>query len=56
MLTVEDDGSGFAADERKPDRFGLVGLGERVRLLGGELRVETSPGVGCRIEAVIPLG
>ena len=46
VLTVEDDGRGFAPT-RTPDRFGLVGLGERVRLLGGKLDIETAPGVGA---------
>lgn len=55
VLTVEDDGRGFAADALRPDRFGLVGLGERVRLLGGRLDIETAPGVGARLEASIPL-
>jgi two-component system NarL family sensor kinase len=55
VLTVEDDGRGFAADDLKPERFGLVGLSERARLLGGELRIEAAPGSGTRIEAVIPL-
>ncbi|MFI5011526.1 MAG: GAF domain-containing sensor histidine kinase [Hyphomicrobiales bacterium] len=56
VLVVEDDGRGFAADDRRPDRFGLVGLRERVRLLGGQLSVEARPGSGARLEARIPLG
>ena len=55
MLTIEDDGRGFAADTLPPDRFGLVGLGERVRLLGGKLDIETAPGVGARLQASVPL-
>jgi two-component system NarL family sensor kinase len=55
VLLIADDGSGFAADDRKPDRFGLVGLVERARLLGGELRVDAAPGSGTRVEASIPL-
>jgi two-component system NarL family sensor kinase len=55
VLTVEDDGKGFAPKTRKSDRFGLVGLEERVRLLGGELRLESRPGGGARLEAALPL-
>ncbi|SEC91323.1 two-component system, NarL family, sensor kinase [Rhizobiales bacterium GAS191] len=55
LLTIEDDGRGFSPKARKPDRFGLVGLDERVRLLGGELRVESRPGGGARLEAALPL-
>jgi signal transduction histidine kinase len=35
--------------------FGLIGLNERVKLLGGSLRIESSPGAGTRVEVVIPL-
>ena len=39
-----------------PDRFGVVGMGERARLLGGSLTIETSPGGGTAIDVVVPLG
>lgn len=35
--------------------FGLIGVGERVSLLGGEFRIQSTPGVGTRIEVVVPL-
>jgi len=53
-LVVEDDGLGFDADQVAADRFGLVGLNERTRLLGGTLRLETGPGEGTRLEIVLP--
>ena len=44
-LMVEDDGCGF--DTGGADgRLGLVGIRERVELLGGDLRIESSPGGG----------
>jgi two-component system NarL family sensor kinase len=55
VLTVEDDGKGFSPQAPKLGRFGLVGLDERVRLLGGELRVTSRPGGGARLEAALPL-
>jgi two-component system, NarL family, sensor kinase len=69
-LVIEDDGQGFDADvvgtqahdqrERDPGggpgRYGLIGLNERAKLLGGTLRLESSPGTGTRIEIQIPLG
>jgi len=55
MLTVEDDGKGFTPQDRKPESLGLIGLSERARLLGGELRVVATPGSGARLEARIPL-
>ncbi len=57
VLRVVDDGVGFrTADPRKPLSLGLVGLRERAQLMRGELRVESSPGTGTRIEAQIPIG
>jgi two-component system NarL family sensor kinase len=55
-LRVEDDGVGFDPTALPPDRFGVVGMGERARLLGGALTIETSPGRGTAIEVVVPLG
>ena len=53
-LTIEDDGRGFDPDEVEENRFGLVGLNERARLLGGVLRLETGPGEGTRLEVTLP--
>jgi two-component system NarL family sensor kinase len=52
---VEDDGRGFDAAQVEGARFGLVGMNERVRLLGGRLQIESSPGAGTRIEVAVPL-
>ncbi|MBC5783140.1 PAS domain-containing sensor histidine kinase [Ramlibacter sp. USB13] len=56
LLRVEDDGIGFRLGApRPPQSLGLVGLRERAQLLRGEVRVESSPGAGTRVEARIPL-
>jgi signal transduction histidine kinase len=61
-VSVEDDGCGFDREEALRDapaelRFGLSGMVERVRMLGGELELETAPGRGTRIGFVLePLG
>src|SRR5215212_9450204 len=52
-LVVEDDGRGFPASETPADRHGLVGMGERARMLGGTLDVRSSPGEGTRVEATV---
>lgn len=54
-LVVADDGRGFDPETAPQDRFGLVGLSERARLLGGSLRLETSPGEGTRVEVILPV-
>lgn len=57
-LTVSDDGVGFdpAAPPRSSELggFGLRGMYERARLLGGELTVDTAPNQGTRITVRIP--
>ncbi len=54
VLVVEDDGSGF--DPGGPtDGLGLAGMRERVALVGGRLKVETSTDSGTTIAADIPL-
>jgi signal transduction histidine kinase len=52
-LLVRDNGSGF--DPRaKSEGFGLLGMHERVALLGGELQVESSFDGGTTIRARLP--
>lgn len=54
-LSVTDDGVGFEVGQPRDGRFGLVGMRERVRLLGGELCVDSRPGGGTRVDATVPL-
>jgi len=56
VISVRDNGAGFAVDSaRKPNSFGLLGLRERAYLLGGEVRVTSTPGSGTEIEVRLPL-
>ena len=55
-LRVCDDGVGFdARASRKPGSLGIAGLRERVQLLQGSARIESSPGRGTTVEAFIPV-
>jgi signal transduction histidine kinase len=62
-LEIEDDGQGFEprplqeVPMRPPGQGGrgLVGIRERVELLGGTLTIDASSGQGTRISAVFPL-
>lgn len=54
-LTVEDDGSGFEPQGAAPDgHFGLVGIQERVKRLGGSVRVESAIELGTRVIIRVP--
>jgi signal transduction histidine kinase len=44
-----------AAAARKPESFGLLGMNERLRMLGGTLALRSAPGQGTTVEARVPL-
>lgn len=54
-VAVQDWGQGFDPRAVAGDHFGLEGIRERVRLLGGELVVDSTPGCGTRVHATLPL-
>jgi signal transduction histidine kinase len=59
QLAIEDDGRGFAFSGRisEPELDGLRApavIRERVRLIQGELTIESKPGCGSRIEVRVP--
>ena len=53
VLTIQDNGSGFDVDREKG--LGLLGMGERVTQLGGDLQVISEAGRGTLISVVLPL-
>lgn len=55
QLAIEDDGRGLVQDAGRKT-FGLLGMRERIKMLGGELEIAGAPGRGTRIEARIPKG
>ena len=55
LIIVDDNGVGMPPEsERKKNAFGLLGMGERVQLLGGGFCVESGSEGGTRIEASLP--
>jgi two-component system sensor histidine kinase UhpB len=52
-LAIEDDGRGI--DPQAPAGFGLRGMQERVRALGGACTIAAATGGGTRVRVVIPL-
>jgi PAS domain S-box-containing protein len=56
-LLVADDGRGFHLEEQSgiAPGMGLIGMAERMKLLGGEFPIESEPGRGTRLTAYAPL-
>jgi two-component system sensor histidine kinase UhpB len=52
VVSVVDDGQGMAAD--RGAGYGLLGMSERVRALGGSLEVASTPGAGVAVTATLP--
>lgn len=57
-LEVRDDGRSFQADRLLASlnnkRLGLLGMRERVEMVGGSFVIESAPGVGTTVRAEIP--
>ena len=54
-IEVQDWGIGFDPRTDATDRFGLESIRERVRLLGGQVALESQPGRGTRVNVALPL-
>jgi signal transduction histidine kinase len=53
-VAVQDDGKGFEPVHSRPSSHGLAGMRHRVEAAGGRLAVESEPGKGTRVVAVLP--
>ena len=53
-LSITDDGCGFVPDEVSGDGFGLIGMRERIERVDGELRIDSRPGAGTRVDVRVP--
>ncbi len=61
VLEVEDDGVGFSPEtitrpSETGEGLGLLGMRERLALLGGRLEIESEPGQGTRVVATLMSG
>ena len=54
-VVVEDDGAGFDPEATPRGRLGLLGMRERVELVGGEIEIESSPGAGTSVAVRVPV-
>ncbi|MBT9177387.1 MAG: Signal transduction histidine-protein kinase/phosphatase DegS [Firmicutes bacterium] len=58
LISITDDGQGFAVDEALTERgehFGLLSMRERVQLLEGTCQIESAPGRGASIMVRLPI-
>jgi len=55
-LRVADNGKGLDPAQVPAGGLGMVGMRARARSAGGELKIETGPGAGLAVEALIPAG
>lgn len=55
-MEIKDDGSGFDANlSGKSGHYGLIGMGERARLAGGALEIQSKPTQGTTLKLRLPL-
>lgn len=57
-MEIGDDGKSFhvgnALRAANPKRLGLIGMKERIEMVGGSLTIESAPGIGTTVRAEIP--
>jgi signal transduction histidine kinase len=56
-LAVSDSGSGFDVElVRSRKGIGLIGMRERLRLVGGTISIESQVAMGTSVDVSVPLG
>lgn len=59
-MKIKDDGKSFCVERalhsRADERLGLLGMRERLEMVGGSFAIESAPGQGTTVLARIPLG
>jgi len=53
-IEVRDDGAGFDPEAQSAG-FGLLGMRERLELVGGKVEIESAPGQGTTLRAEVPI-
>jgi signal transduction histidine kinase len=59
VLEIKDNGSGFAPENcagPNAGHFGLLGMSERAKRLGGQILISSAPGKGTTIRVELPVG
>ncbi len=55
ILTIEDNGKGFDAENSKKKTLGLLGMKERTLMIGGEYKITGVPGKGTTVDVSVPI-
>ncbi len=55
VIEVVDHGVGFDPQQVAPEHYGLEGIRQRARLLGGKAEIQSAPGQGTRVIVQLPL-
>ncbi len=55
LIKIEDEGIGFDPPRVKSRHYGLSGIRDRAKLLGGKARIKSQPGHGTRLRIKLPL-
>jgi PAS domain S-box-containing protein len=56
LVTVQDDGVGFNPTRIRKTSLGLLGMRERVWVVGGDIEIDSAPGKGTTVVVRVPLG
>lgn len=55
VLIYRDNGVGFSVQESKSEQYGLKNMRARMEEIGGQVKIESAPGAGVSITAVLPI-
>jgi two-component system sensor histidine kinase DegS len=55
FLVIKDDGIGFDMKKKSREGFGILGMQERIKLLDGQMVLQSAPGQGTKLLLVIPI-
>jgi two-component system, NarL family, sensor histidine kinase YdfH len=57
IIEIIDNGIGFKTNSigKQAGKYGLLGLNERVRLIGGKIVIASNPGKGTKVSVTVPI-
>jgi len=55
LVSVQDDGQGFDAEQIPSRHYGLLGIRERIRLANGDFKIHSEIGKGTTLKMSVPL-